>query len=39
MALLLSLRAEEGALMDQQWGGITNDFVDSMGFTERLRFG
>ncbi|MDQ0676598.1 hypothetical protein QFZ36_004224 [Pseudarthrobacter siccitolerans] len=30
----LSLRAEEGALTDQQWGDIANDFVDSMGFTE-----
>lgn len=29
----LSLRAEEGALMDQQWGDIANDFVDAMGFT------
>ncbi|MDR6689005.1 hypothetical protein J2Y41_004605 [Arthrobacter sp. 1088] len=29
----LSLRAEEGALTDQQWGDIANDFVDSMGFT------
>jgi hypothetical protein len=28
----LSLRAEEGALTDQQWGDIANDFVDSMGF-------
>ncbi|MFJ5695123.1 relaxase/mobilization nuclease domain-containing protein [Arthrobacter sp. NPDC093125] len=30
----LSLRAEEGALTDQQWGDIANDFVDAMGFTE-----
>jgi hypothetical protein len=30
----LSLRAEEGALTDQQWGDIANDFVDSMGFTD-----
>lgn len=30
----LSLRAEEGALTDPQWGDIANDFVDSMGFTE-----
>jgi hypothetical protein len=30
----LSLRAEEGALSDQQWGDIANDFVDAMGFTE-----
>jgi hypothetical protein len=30
----LSLRAEEGALTDQQWGDIANEFVDSMGFTE-----
>ncbi|MET3810817.1 hypothetical protein ABIB14_001925 [Arthrobacter sp. UYEF3] len=30
----LSLRAEEGALTDQQWGDIANDFVDGMGFTE-----
>ena len=30
----LSLRAEEGALTDQQWGDIANDFMDSMGFTE-----
>ena len=30
----LSLRAEEGALTDQQWADIANDFVDSMGFTE-----
>ncbi|MBD1540590.1 relaxase/mobilization nuclease domain-containing protein [Pseudarthrobacter oxydans] len=30
----LSLRAEEGALTDQQWGDIANDFVDTMGFTE-----
>lgn len=30
----LSLRAEEGALTDQQWGDIANDFVDSMGFSE-----
>lgn len=30
----LSLRAEEGALTDQQWGDIANDFVDEMGFTE-----
>lgn len=29
----LSLRAEEGALTDQLWGDIANDFVDSMGFT------
>ncbi|MGP0224032.1 relaxase/mobilization nuclease domain-containing protein [Paenarthrobacter sp. NCHU4564] len=29
----LSLRAEEGALTDQQWGDIANDFVDAMGFT------
>ncbi|QQQ64321.1 relaxase/mobilization nuclease domain-containing protein [Paenarthrobacter ureafaciens] len=29
----LSLRAEEGALTDQQWGDIAYDFVDSMGFT------
>ncbi|ABM10658.1 relaxase/mobilization nuclease domain-containing protein [Paenarthrobacter aurescens] len=29
----LSLRAEEGALTDQQWGDIANDFMDSMGFT------
>ncbi|MFP5368328.1 MAG: relaxase/mobilization nuclease domain-containing protein, partial [Actinomycetes bacterium] len=28
------LRAEEGALTDQQWGDIANDFVDAMGFTE-----
>lgn len=30
----LSVRAEEGALTDQQWGDIANDFVDAMGFTE-----
>ncbi|WP_353713518.1 relaxase/mobilization nuclease domain-containing protein [Arthrobacter sp. K5] len=30
----LSLRAEEGALTDQQWGDIANDFVNAMGFTE-----
>ena len=30
----LSLRSEEGALTDQQWGDIANDFVDAMGFTE-----
>lgn len=30
----LSLRAEEGALTDQQWGDIANDFVDAMGFTD-----
>ncbi len=30
----LSLRVEEGALTDQQWGDIANDFVDAMGFTE-----
>ena len=30
----LSLRAEEGALTDQQWGDIANDFVDAMGFSE-----
>lgn len=30
----LSLRAEEGALTDQQWGDIANDFVGAMGFTE-----
>ena len=30
----LSLRAEEGALTDQQWGDIAHDFVDAMGFTE-----
>ncbi|TLM83649.1 relaxase [Pseudarthrobacter sp. NamE2] len=30
----LSLHAEEGALTDQQWGDIANDFVDAMGFTE-----
>lgn len=30
----LSLRADEGALTDQQWGDIANDFVDAMGFTE-----
>jgi hypothetical protein len=30
----LSLRAEEGALTDQHWGDIANDFVDAMGFTE-----
>ncbi|MEV8150151.1 relaxase/mobilization nuclease domain-containing protein [Arthrobacter sp. NPDC080073] len=30
----LSLRAEEGALTDQQWGDVANDFVDAMGFTE-----
>jgi hypothetical protein len=30
----LSLRPEEGALTDQQWGDIANDFVDAMGFTE-----
>ncbi|AUI50586.1 relaxase/mobilization nuclease domain-containing protein [Arthrobacter crystallopoietes] len=30
----LSLRAEEGALTDQQWSDIANDFVDAMGFTE-----
>ncbi|MFJ4210674.1 relaxase/mobilization nuclease domain-containing protein [Paenarthrobacter sp. NPDC089675] len=29
----LSLRAEEGALTDQQWGDIANDFVDAMGFS------
>lgn len=29
----LSLRAEEGALTDQQWGDIANDFVEGMGFT------
>jgi len=33
---LVSLRAEEGALTDQRWGDIANDFVDSMGFTERM---
>jgi hypothetical protein len=30
----LSLRAEEGALTDQQWSDIANDFLDAMGFTE-----
>lgn len=29
----LSLRKEEGALSDQHWGDIANDFMDSMGFT------
>ncbi|AOY73986.1 relaxase/mobilization nuclease domain-containing protein (plasmid) [Arthrobacter sp. TES] len=29
----LSLRAEEGALTDQEWGDIANDFVAAMGFT------
>ncbi|MDH6238467.1 relaxase/mobilization nuclease domain-containing protein [Cryobacterium sp. CG_9.6] len=30
----LSLRAEEGALSDEKWGVIAQDFVDRMGFTE-----
>lgn len=30
----LSLAAEEGQLTDEQWGQISSDFVDEMGFTE-----
>ncbi|MBD8535700.1 relaxase/mobilization nuclease domain-containing protein [Plantibacter sp. CFBP 13570] len=30
----LSLRAEEGALSDEKWAEITQDFMDEMGFTD-----
>lgn len=30
----LSLRADEGQLSDEQWGAISQQFVDRMGFTE-----
>lgn len=30
----LSVRADEGALSEDQWAGIAQDFVDEMGFTD-----
>lgn len=30
----LSLRADEGALTDQQWGAIAGDFITAMGFDD-----